>query len=442
MMRRVSDTTACNNDGMRRWLITGWVVVGLIFGVGGAWAWFARISGAVIAPAQVTREGGVRTVQHPDGGVVKDILVRESDAVQKGQVLLVLEDKELRAQLTVTRNKLDNVLADIARLEAERDDADEVLFPVELEKRAETNTQIKDLLRMQRALFMSRKRARKGQKEIYEKRIEAHRKAIAGLKARLQASKLQSSYIADEIKTVADLLAKGQARRPRLLALQREAARLEGEQGSLLQEIASRKEEIARLSREFLQEQKKFLAQVMEALVKRKEEVADLQEKLSVLKQKLDRIEIRAPISGHVFNLMVRTIGGVIKPATPILQIMPNDEPLMIEANVRPVDIDEIHQQQPVWIYFSSYASDDIPKLQGRVRAVSPAPLMDVKGEQPYYRVEIEVSAKELAKLGRSRPVVPGMPVEAFITTRARRPFDLFFTDVLLPRMRRALRSD
>ena len=429
-------------DGLRRWLIAGWVVVLLVFGAGGAWALFTRISGAVVAAGQVSAESGVRTVQHPDGGVVTEIRVREGDAVGKGQVLIVLQDEVLRADLGITRNKLNNVLVDIARLKAERDNAEELRFPANLVQGATGDPQIREMMHMQRALFISRRQALRGQQQLYEQSIAAHEKAIAGLRARLKAVRRQSALVREEIGTVSGLVEKGQAIRSRLLALQREEARLEGEHGNLLEEIARRQAEIARFAQQLTQLKRDFLARVMEALVKREEEAANLKEKLHALEQKLARTEIRAPISGHVFNLAVRTIGGVIKPGNPVLQIVPDKEPLVIEAQVRPVDIDSVHPGQVAWLYFTAFSTRNTPKLKGLVRMVSPAPVAGLRGQAPYYRVEIEVPPAQLKRLGDERRIVPGMPVEVFLATRARRPFDILFVDTLLPHARRILRSD
>ena len=426
----------------RKWIKLGWIIIFFIFGIGGAWSWFARISGAVIAPAQISPESGVRTIQHPDGGVAKEIRIADGDAVRKGQVLMVLEDENLKADLAVTQNRLDNVLAEMARLKAEQERAEKISFPLLLKRRAEKDNKIRELIRMQRTLFASRRRALRGQQQVLKQNITAQEKAIEGLKARLRSIERQSALIAEEIATVSDLLSKGHAIRPRLLALQREAARLEGEHGQLIEEIARRKEEISRLSNELNQVERVFLARVMEELVRRREEAASLREKLSALKLKLSRVLIRAPVSGHVFNMTVRTIGGVITPGTPIMQIMPDNEPLIIEARVRPIDIDEVYIGQPARVYFSVFGGNDTPKLKGKVEKISPAPLSEEKGQPPFYLVKIRVPHTELARLGRNRKLVPGMPVEVFITTQERRPFDILVSDVLMPKIRRALRSD
>ena len=431
-----------SGDDLHRWLITVWMVIVRVFGAGGAWALLARISGAIVAPGQVSPESGVRTVQHPDGGVVTDIRVREGDAVRKGQVLVVLQDEILHADLEIVRNKLNNVLVDIARLKAERDNAEELQFPKGLVKKARRDPQIREMIHMQRDLFLSRRQAFTGQQRLYQQNIAAHEKAIAGLRARLEAIREQSALVREEIDTVSGLVKKGQAIRPRLLALQREAARLEGEHGSLLEEIARRKEEIARFSQQLEQLKRTFLAQVMEDLVKREEEAANLKEKLLALEQKLARVKIRAPISGHVFNMAIRTIGGVIKPGDPVLQIVPDKEPLIVEAQVRPIDIDNVHPGQTAWLYFTAIGTRNTPKVKGRVRVVSPAPVANGRKQAPYYRVEIGVPLAQLQRLGEKRRIVPGMPVEAFLTTRARRPFDILFVDTLLPHARRVLRSD
>lgn len=430
------------DNGMRFWLIAGWIVLFLIFGVGGAWSFFARISGAVIAPGQISPESGVRTVQHPDGGVVKAILVREGETVKKGQILLVLEDENLRAQLEITENRLDHVRANIARLTAEQSHAQKIVFPDILIAKAQTDPRVAQLLQTQRAFFQSRKQTIEAQQKVIKQSISAERKIIAGLKARLHAVEKQSALIAEEINTVSKLLKKGQAIRPRLLALQREAARLEGEKGTILEEIARRQDEIIKLIEQHEQLDKDFITNVMADLAKYSEEYENLKAQLLALKTKLSRIEIRAPISGRIFNMSIRTLGGVIKPGQQILQIVPNDEPLIIEAHVKLNDIDEVYPQQKARIYFSTLASRNAPELLGQVTMVAPAPITGQQWQPPYYKVEIEVPSKQLSQIKQKYRLIPGMPVEVFLTTKARRPFDILYKDLIFPKARRALRSD
>ena len=439
--RAESQASPSSRVSLRPWLVAGFLVILLIFGGGGAWALFARIAGAIIAAGQISPESGVRTVQHPEGGIVKEIRVRDGAAVERGQVLILLDDKTLRTQRDVARNRLDNVLLDMARLEAESSGASELRFPEELMKRAAKEQRIREAMRIQKALFVSRRRALEGEKRVVEQQIAAQEKAIAGLRARLESINDQSELIEEEIRTVSHLLKKGQATRPRLMALQREAVRLVGRRGEVLEQIAKTGKEIARLSQKLTQLERNFLAQVLESLVKRKEEAANLSGELSILEQKLARVQIRAPVSGRVFNLAIRTIGGVIAPGKPILQIVPENEPLIIEAQIQPFDVDEVYPGQPARVRFSAFDARNTPELEGRVRMVSPAPVIGKEGEPPLYKVRIMVRPEQLAKLDEKYRLIPGMPVEVFITTGMRRPMDIFLAPILAG-MRRSFRED
>lgn len=432
---------SCSGAGFRTWLIAGSLIIALIFGAGGAWVIFARIAGAVIAQGQVSPESGVKTVQHPDGGVVSEIRVRDGSRVQKGQILIVLDDAALRAQHDVVESKLHNVLLDIARLEAESTNAESFRFPKALLDLARKEWRIREAMRIQKALFFSRKRALEGEKQVLEQEMAAQKKAIAGLQARLESINKQSEIISREIATVSRLLHKGQATRPRLLSLQREAVRLEGTRGEIMENIARTNKEIARLAEKLAQLERNFHAQVLEDLVKRKEEATNLKGELSILEQKLARVQIRAPVSGRVFNMTIRTIGGVIAAGKPILQIVPENEPLIIEAQVRPSDVDEVYPGQTARVRFSVLDSRFAPEVRGHVQMVSPAPIILKEGEPPHYQVRIRIPARQLAWLGGKHRIVPGMPVEVYITTRMRRPADILLAP-LLAGMHRSFRSN
>ncbi len=424
----------------RRWILIGLAVILALFGIGGVWSWLARLEGAVIATGAVNPESGIKTVQHPDGGVVQEIRVREGDFVRKGDILLVLEDEELRANLQITRDALDSALAEIARLQAERDGRSSIRFPDELLMRSE---QTAGLMRTQQQLFLARRRALTGQKEELKRKIRALELQTRGLKAELEGTEEQIALLEEQVKTVGNELKEGRATRPRYLDLKARLARMKGQRGRLINEMARAGEQIAEIRLQLIRIDQVFLSNVLEQLTQRMRDADSLREKLAALEKKLEATKIRAPVDGKVLNLAIRTIGGVVMPGNPIMQIVPVNEPLIVDAKVRLQDIDQVQAGKTARVMITAFHVRDTPSLNGRVRTVSPAP---VETELPdgtkafLYGVEIVVPPEELKRLGDNRQLVPGMPAEVFITTQARRPLDMLL-DPLIAAARRSLRE-
>jgi len=406
-------------------------IVLLFAGGMGVWAVWVRITGAVIAQGTVSPESGIKTVQHPEGGVVKHILIHEGDKVHAGEVLLTLDDSTLRASLAGIDARLQADLAEMARLEAERDKAESVIFPDELLRRGE-EPQVRRLIRTQKSLFAARRKMLTSQREILNQKIRALKERIGGLQEELKGKKQQSAYISEEVATVSSLLKKGQALKPRLLALKRSASALEGERGRLLGELAQARENIAEIKEQIVALRRDFLSRVLERLAELQKEAAVLREQRADVAKRLRETEIRAPADGRVLDLKVRTVGGVIAPRQPIMFVVPENEPLLIDAHVKVTDIDEVMPLGEARIIFTAFSSRNTPTLTGQVRMISPAPQIDDLTKKPYYKVKIVVPAGELKKLGPDKHLVPGMPAEVFITTRERTPLDIivspFFT--------------
>lgn len=424
----------------RGWVLAGLAVFALVFVGGGLWAALSRISGAVIAPGVVSPESGIKTVQHREGGTVREIRVRPGERVERGQVLLVLDDVLLQTELGVVLARLHALLAEGARLEAERDGADDIVFADVLLKLGD-DPEIRRLLKTQRALFSARRNMLESQKRILEQKKAALEQQINGLEAQLRANARQQALIGEEIATVKALLGKGQARKPRLLALRRAAADMEGMRGQLLAAVARNRKSIAEIDLQITGMRRDFLAKVLDRLAEVQKEIRVLQSREAELRARLERTRIRAPVTGRVLDVTVRTVGGVVSPGQPIARIVPERETLIVEAQVRPTDIDEVRIGQQARVSFTAFASFTMPPLLGRVRQLSPAPLTDKNGEQSHFRVEVAVPPEEIAKLGRNRHLVPGMPAEVFITTRERTPLELLASP-LTDALRRALRSD
>jgi len=424
---------------VRRWVYAGALVVLLVFVVGGIWASVAQIAGAVIAQATVSPESGIKTVQHPDGGVVKEIRVRPGERVKAGQVLIVFDEDEIRARLAITETRLYAGLAEMARLEAERDGVETLAFPKQLLERAD-DPEVQRVMKVQRALFEARRRMLSNQRNILEQKVAALEKRITGLEAELAGKERQAKLIGEEVGTVARLFSRGQALKSRLLALKRKAAALEGERGRLLGEIAQARDSIFEFRLQILRLKRDFLARVLDRLADLQEQTGILQEQRMDLRRKLDMMHIRAPVDGRVLDVAVKTIGGVVSPRQPILRIVPENEPLILEARVRPADIDQVEATQKARIVFSAFSSRNTPILEGEVRVVSPAPIVDEVSNQTFFRAEVVVPAGELKKLSEDQKLIPGMTAEVFLTTHERTPLDILLSP-LIDAARHSLRS-
>lgn len=419
-------TEAAGDDGpppwsMKRPLWQGFAALAvLVFGFG-LWAAFASISGAIVASGRVEVEQNRQVVQHPDGGVVAEIAVTEGQSVQAGDVLMRLDGVQIRSEFTIVDGTLTEIRARKARLEAERDGAATVTFPADLLDQAKTRPEVTEQVDGQRNLFEARVETAAREAEQLGQRSEQIRSQITGIDAQSAALETQLGLIRKELASQQSLLDKGLAQASAVLALQREEARLMGLAGELTSQRAQAGEGITENE-----------VQITRIAVVRREEATtelreigpqelELAEKRRALAEQIDRLDIRAPVSGLVLGLAVTTPQAVLRPADPILYIVPQDRPLVISAQVPPIHIDEVHVGQAAELVFSAFSARMVPHLQGRVTLVSADALSDPQTRAAYYRIEIVLDPGEVDKLG-GQPLVPGMPVEAFIQTEARSP--------------------
>jgi len=425
---------------MRPWILLGLFIIVVMLGGSLGWAMLARIHGAVIASGSIAVESNIKTVQHPDGGIVKIIYKRNGDAVRAGEPILELDDTALRADLSIVSARLDELKAEAARLQAEREGSDEIIFPLELVRNAATDPAVERLLKAESNLLKARKRSREGEKRMIRQRIQALKEQIKGLRGNKASLQNQQKLLQNEIDIAAGLVKKGLARKPHLLALQRDAAQLIGELRGIESDIAKTQSTILELGTRLVQIDKVFLEKVLEQLRKTRAAIVEFSERKVALEDKLRRLTIIAPVSGRVHNMTIHTIGGVVSPARPILQIIPEKDELVVRVRVRTVDIDQIHGGQDVRLVLSAFEIDDVPKIMGRVTNISPAEVHDEKTGEAFYVVEIEIPEKELARLPENKRLIPGMPVEAFIRTRKQPPIAILM-EPFIKIMRKALRE-
>lgn len=410
----------------------------LLVGGLGTWSATAKLAGAVIAQGQLRVESKRQVVQHPDGGVVGEILVREGDRVEAGDVLIRLDGNKLRSDLAVLESQLYEIMARRARLVAEQSGSDTIEFDEELIEVARERPELQSLISGQLSLFEARATTLQRERDMLIERQEQTREEIRGSEAEIASYERQAALIAEELEGQRKLLKKGLAQANRVLALEREAARLEGERGQLISRAAQLKGRIAETGIEIVRLEANQREEAISQLRDIGYRELELKEKRIALREQLSRLDIKAPRSGIVYDMSIHTLNSVIRPAEPILYIVPTDTALVVDAKVAPVNVDEIHAGQEAVLRFSAFSSRTTPEIIGMVAQVSPDALTDQKTGITYYRAEITISDAEIAKL-EGRPLMPGMPVDVFIQTGERTPFSYLmkpFTDYFYRAMR------
>lgn len=406
---------------MTRPMLIGMLTVAAVVGGFGAWSVFTTISGAVVSPGLIEVEQNRQVVQHPDGGVVEEIAVKEGSAVEAGDVLIRLDGGTLRSELAVIEGQLFEIRAQRSRLEAERDDRTEITYPADLIELASTRPDVAALIEGQRRLFEARRDTLSKQIDQLNRRLGQIASQIEGIDAQQTSLTAQLALIKEELADQQELLDKGLAQSSRVLALQREEARLSGQAGELASSRAQAEGRITEIELEIL---RLAAARREEANAQLRESgpaELELTERRGVLIQKIARLDIRAPVSGIILGLQVTTPRAVIRPADPVLYLIPQDRPLVIATQVSPIHIDEVRVGQPVKLVFSAFSTRTTPELNGHVAVVSADALTDQSTRQTYYRAEVVLDPGEIDKL-EGLTLLPGMPVEAFIQTDARTP--------------------
>ena len=398
-------------------LLGGALVLALVGGFGG-WAAIASISGAVIAQAVIVVESNAKTVQHLDGGIVGEIRVRDGDRVATGDVVLRLDDTMPRANLGILTTQLDELMARRARLEAERDGRAELAFPAALQDRA-AEARVANVMAGQEKLFQTRAQALAGQKDQLGKRVGQLRDEISGLVAQRDAKATEIVLIEKELEGLIKLKEQGLVPSNRVIALQRDAARLKGDRGRLGADIARAEGRIGETEIQIIQLGRERSAEVVTELRDVQARIAELAERRIAAEDQLKRVDVRAPIGGIVHDLAFHTIGGVIPAGQAILQIVPSKDVLIVEARLQPQDIDQVSPGQAATIRFPGFNQRTTPELNGTVRRVSADLMRDEAMQLEFYKVRLRLEPGELDRLG-GRALVPGMPAEVFIQTDRR----------------------
>ncbi|MBC7165640.1 MAG: HlyD family type I secretion periplasmic adaptor subunit [Roseovarius sp.] len=411
-------------------------LIGLVVLVGGfgTWAGWTQISGAVIASGRIEVEQNRQVVQHPDGGVVAEILVKEGDYVAAGQPLLRLDPTDLASELSIVENQLAELMARRGRLEAERDGRATLVFDPLLLEMAATNPDARALMQGQEVLLAARAETDASRIQQLEKRRDQTADQIVGIEAQQAALARQTELITRELVDQQSLLDRGLAQASRVLALQREAARLDGTMGDLTAQKAQAEGRITEIDIEILRLRTDRREEAITTLRDLQFRELELREQRRALIEQMNRLDITAPVAGVVYNLQVFAPRSVIRPADPVLFIIPQDRPLIINARVEAIHVDKLHIGQEVTLRFSALDQRTTPELFGHVVQISADAFEDEATRASYYRVEVALNEGEMARLPEGVTLVPGMPVETFIRTEDRTPIAYLlkpFTDYL-----------
>jgi HlyD family secretion protein len=406
---------------IRRHLISALALILLMAGGLGGWAATTKLSGALIAPGQLVVDTNVKKVQHPSGGVVGELRVREGDHVKSGDILVRLDETVTRANLAIVVSSLDELYARQARLQAERDGDAEITFPAALVERLSTPA-VTRLVNGEKSLFSLRAEARLGQKSQLRQRVDQLKEEIDGLSKQIAAKKSEIELIHTELKGVDELWKKQLVQIQRLSALQRDETRVQGELGQLEAAVAQTKGRISEINLQIIQIDQDLRSEVAKELGEIQGKLAELVERKIAAEDQLKRIDIKSPQDGTVLQLATHTIGGVITPGEPIMLIVPDSDELTVEAKINPQDIDQVHTGQGAVLRLSAFSQRTTPELNGITTRVGADTTTDPRTGQSYYLIRISLPADEVRRLGEVR-LIPGMPVEAFVQTGERTVF-------------------
>lgn len=403
----------------RATILFGLAVISIFLGGFVLWAVFAPLAEAVVAGGIIKVDSSRKQIQHLEGGIVREILIRDGDRVSQGEILLRLDKTRASASLAILRDGYDAATAQEARLLAERDGPATIDFPAHLIIRA-NDPKVSGILESQRVLWEARRGSLEGEIEILQKQVAELHEDIAGFRAQIDAKQRQLSFLNDELGSLRVLQKKGLVGKQRLLELEREVAELEGDQAELRSRIGSTETEIARRELEIFQVGKRFRQSVVDELKTVQAEIFDLRERLNAAEHVFDQTEVRAPVDGIVVSVDIHTIGGVIAPGQVLLELVPINDSLVVEARVDPQDIDKVRLGLPASVKLTAFDQRTTPELAGEVVYVSADAIMiDEQSETAYFLARIQVAEDEIERL-QGREMQPGMMAEVFIRTGER----------------------
>jgi len=408
-----SRDTSSGNASLHRRIAAGLGIVALLTVAIGGWAANATLSGATIAPGQVVVESNLKKVQHPTGGVVGEILVKNGDKVKAGDLLLRLDDTQTRASLGIIQSQLTDLIGRDARLVAARDGVTDLVFPAGFESSSREAVRVAT---GERRLHSVRMKASEGRKAQLRARIGQYRNEIDGLTKQRNAKARELKLVEVELNRIESLYARKLLPQTRLLAMQREATRIDGEHGALISQIARTEGQINETELQILEIDENLVAESQKEIREGEARIAELLERKAAAEDTLKRVEMRAPRSGIVHELAMHTIGGVVGPGDVIMSIVPSDDNSTIEVRLLPTDIDQVSVGQNAVLRFPAFNQGTTPQLNGKISRLAAEVTKDQQTGLSFYTARISLADDELSKLG-PKQLVPGMPVESFIQT-------------------------
>jgi HlyD family type I secretion membrane fusion protein len=422
----------------RRPAMVGYVIIIFAFGIFGGWAALAKLDSAVVALGIVTPESNRKTIAHLEGGIVRQIPVREGQHVEEGQLLFRMDDTQSQASSDMSRNQLMSMLAQEARLVAERDDRTSVTFPPEL-LAAEAGPTAVEAVADQSKQFEERRASLNNQISILQKRITQYSVELEGLASEKDATERQLKFIDEELRDLRGLLDKQLVPKSRVMALEREKGRLDGLVGRSIAESSKAHNGISEAKLQIDQLKKKFGEDVNTALLEVRQKISDTRERARVAADVLKRIDIRAPRAGVVQNVKANTIGGIVKPGEPLLELIPDSDELVVNAMISPSDIDVIALNNEAEVRFGAFHGKVLPIVTGRIVSISRDRLTDELTRQPYFLARIVVDRDQLPPEERNK-IIAGMPVEVIVPTGERTMAD-YLVRPMRNKMRKAFRE-
>ena len=426
------------SDDPRVYAGIGYAIIVFAFVVLGGWAAITPLGSAVVATGFVTTEGNKKTIQHLEGGIIKEILIREGQHVEAGQVILRLDDTSPKANLEIFRNQLYAAVARETRLAAELDGSPDVQFPDELTAVSSDPIAAK-AIEDQVAQFKERRGSLEGQISILRSREDQLRQEIEGLDRQRAANEEQINFIIDELRDVRGLYDKSLVSKTRWLSLERERARLSGEIGRAMSDRAKAEKSIGETELQITQTKLKFQEDASRDLVDTREKLRDLRNKFVVSRDAFRRLDIEAPVTGRVQNLKVFTVGAVARQGEPLLEIAPDEDRLVVQAHVSTLDIEGVRIGNVAEVRFPAFHDRTMPMIAGNVISISQDRLMDDATKQPYYLALVDVPEENIPERYRGK-VASGMNAEVIMPLKARTAL-AYLAEPLRNRLRTAFRE-
>jgi HlyD family secretion protein len=391
-------------------------LVGIFLAGFGSWAWYAPLESAAIATGTIEVESSRKTVQHLEGGIINQIIIRDGDEVKTGDILIRLDDTKARAALQILQGQLRETQAREARLLAERNGATQLDFPDALEIDAKTDAALAEVMAGQRKIFDTRRDLMQTRVSIFRQRIAQTEREIAGLRAKEGSIVKRVAIVKEEVAVVREMVAKGLERKPRLLALEREQADIDGRHGEATAQIARAQQAIGETQAEILKISSDFQTEVAQSLRETQAQIAQVQERLQAAQDVLARTEVKATDTGVVTDLRVHTTGGVITAGQPLLDIVPKADLLIVRAQIKPDDIDLVRTGLPATVRLLPFKQRRVPPVDGTISYVSADRLVDKRTEQSFFTAKVKLDEAILRGLDGVE-VLPGMPVEVLVKT-------------------------